>query len=416
MHIENVTITGFRCFGPTPAIIPLSAGLTAIVGANASGKTAVLQALTRLFGVTRAQRTIVPSDFHVSPTEGKRPASRELVIDVRLSLPELVTGTATAATIAPVFRRMRVERPGGTPLCRLRLRARWDDDGTAEGAVSQDLSWVSTADDAVRGDQLSPVAPGDRGLIQLFYTPASRDAAAQIRATTGALAARLLRAIEWSAGTQASVQAATEQLMAAFGGEKAIQAISQSLSKRWEKLHDGDIDCAPELSLSSRRFEEVMARIGVTFKQGPAGADRGLEALSDGQQSLFYFALAAAVFDVERAAVTGSIEGFRADELSVPALTLFAVEEPENQLYPELLPELAEEFRDYARRGGQVFISSHSPDFLNALTLEEIFCLRKEAGFTTIRCAADSDNLRSLFAAGDLPGYLWKQGLFEGVN
>ena len=30
---------------------------------------------------------------------------------------------------------------------------------------------------------------------------------------------------------------------------------------------------------------------------------------------------------------------------------LLAVEEPENQLYPELLPELAEEFRYYARRG-----------------------------------------------------------------
>lgn len=95
---------------------------------------------------------------------------------------------------------------------------------------------------------------------------------------------------------------------------------------------------------------------------------------------------------------------------------LLAVEEPENQLYPELLPQLAEEFRDYARRGGQVFISSHSPDFLNALTLEEIFCLRKDGGFTTVRCAAASENLRSLFEAGDLPGYLWKQGLFEGVN
>lgn len=47
---------------------------------------------------------------------------------------------------------------------------------------------------------------------------------------------------------------------------------------------------------------------------------------------------------------------------------LLAVEEPENQLYPELLPELAEEFRSYAERGGQVFVSTHSPDFLNALT------------------------------------------------
>jgi predicted ATPase len=95
---------------------------------------------------------------------------------------------------------------------------------------------------------------------------------------------------------------------------------------------------------------------------------------------------------------------------------LLAVEEPENQLYPELLAELAEEFRDYARRGGQVFISTHSPDFLNALSLDEIYCLRKEKGFTTVTRADASENLRSLFDAGDLPGYLWKQGLFEGVN
>ena len=95
---------------------------------------------------------------------------------------------------------------------------------------------------------------------------------------------------------------------------------------------------------------------------------------------------------------------------------LLAVEEPENQLYPELLPELAEEFRDYARRGGQVFISSHSPDFLNALSLDEIYCLRKLDGFTVITRACESENLRALYDAGDLPGYLWKQGLFEGLN
>jgi predicted ATPase len=95
---------------------------------------------------------------------------------------------------------------------------------------------------------------------------------------------------------------------------------------------------------------------------------------------------------------------------------LLAVEEPENQLYPDLLPELAEEFRDYARRGGQVFISSHSPDFLNALTLDEIYCLGKTGGFTQVRRASESENLRALYDAGDLPGYLWKQGLLEGLN
>jgi len=53
---------------------------------------------------------------------------------------------------------------------------------------------------------------------------------------------------------------------------------------------------------------------------------------------------------------------------------LLCVEEPENQLYPKLLWELAEEFRSYANRGGQVFVSTHSPDFLNATKLDEVFC------------------------------------------
>ena len=95
---------------------------------------------------------------------------------------------------------------------------------------------------------------------------------------------------------------------------------------------------------------------------------------------------------------------------------LLAVEEPENQLYPELLHELVEEFREYARRGGQVFVSTHSPDFLNGARLEEIYWLVKEAGFTSARRASESETLRNLAEEGDLPGALWKQGLFEGVG
>ena len=51
---------------------------------------------------------------------------------------------------------------------------------------------------------------------------------------------------------------------------------------------------------------------------------------------------------------------------------LLAVEAPENQLYPHLLPELTEEFRNYAQRGSQVFVSAHSPDFLNGAELDEV--------------------------------------------
>lgn len=93
---------------------------------------------------------------------------------------------------------------------------------------------------------------------------------------------------------------------------------------------------------------------------------------------------------------------------------LLCIEEPENYLHPELLIELAEEFRDYANRGGQVFISSHSPDFVNALELDELFWLQKTNGFTNIKRASEDNAISGLFKDGDKLGYLWKQGYFIG--
>jgi predicted ATPase len=95
---------------------------------------------------------------------------------------------------------------------------------------------------------------------------------------------------------------------------------------------------------------------------------------------------------------------------------LLAVEEPENQLYPELMRELVEEFRDYARRGGQVFASTHSPEFLNGAALDEIYWLVKQGGFTEVRRASANKLLVKLVQEGDTPGALWKQGLFEGAG
>ena len=95
---------------------------------------------------------------------------------------------------------------------------------------------------------------------------------------------------------------------------------------------------------------------------------------------------------------------------------LLCIEEPENQLYPSLLEILAEEFRDYARRGGQVLVSTHSPDFLNALELDEVYWLRKRSGFSEILRARDDAQLKAYMDDGDRMGHLWKQGFFEGAD
>jgi len=95
---------------------------------------------------------------------------------------------------------------------------------------------------------------------------------------------------------------------------------------------------------------------------------------------------------------------------------LLCVEEPENQLYPKLMTELAEEFRLYANRGGQVLVSTHSPDFLNAMEIDEVCWLVKRAGSTQVMRAKDDPQIQAYMADRDKMGYLWKQGFFEGAD
>jgi putative ATP-dependent endonuclease of OLD family len=379
VRIQTITIQGFRCFGPKPHEIEINGDLTAIVGPNASGKTAVLQALCKMFGITGAQRTVRRSDFHLAP--GVPPddrSPRSLMIEVTLALPELAKGSATAQTVAPAFRHMQIAGPQATPVCRMRLEAQWNDDGTAEGDVTQNLYWIDKLGDKIAEEDQRPVSPLDRGHIQVYYTPAARDAEAQIRASTGALAVRLLRAIDWSEGTRDAVDQATKKLSKAFGSEAAIAAISTALSDRWKELHDEKTDTEPVITLTSQRFEEVIARIQVLFQQAPAGIERGLDALSEGQQSLFYFALATAIFDLERDALNGKIKGFRPEDLRIPALSIFAIEEPENHLSPYYLARIVRQVRTIiGSAGSQAFITSHAPAVLSRVNPEEVrYCRR----------------------------------------
>ena len=63
-----------------------------------------------------------------------------------------------------------------------------------------------------------------------------------------------------------------------------------------------------------------------------------------------------------------------------------------------------------------MFVSTHSPDFLNAARLDEVFWLVKKEGYTQVRRAKDDEQLAAYMAEGDQMGYLWEQGLFEGAD
>ena len=143
MHIESLTLTNFRCFGSIPVRIDLDPGLTALNGANGSGKTAALEALLRLFGITQDQRRVRSDDFHVPAEEEDEPDTRDLAIEVVLTFPELDDeGDATVAV--PEFFLQMAANDEGRLKCRIRLEAIWTADGSIDGTVTESCRVVET--------------------------------------------------------------------------------------------------------------------------------------------------------------------------------------------------------------------------------------------------------------------------------
>ena len=92
---------------------------------------------------------------------------------------------------------------------------------------------------------------------------------------------------------------------------------------------------------------------------------------------------------------------------------LIGIEEPENQLHPRLLPELAEECR-HATARTQLMVTTHSPFFVNGLRPEELWVLyRNEQGYTQARQAAEMPGINEFMEEGAKLGYLWMEGHFD---
>ena len=87
------------------------------------------------------------------------------------------------------------------------------------------------------------------------------------------------------------------------------------------------------------------------------------------------------------------------------------IEEPENGLYHKLLEILASEFRVHAtgrRNAPQIFVTTHQPYFVDALSPEETWVLEKGPdGFSNIRRASSDATVKALVEE-ELPlGSLW---------
>lgn len=400
MFIESVALTNFRCFGDKPQTIRLSKGLTCFIGANGAGKTAVMLALQRMFGISAEQRRIRRRDFHVPADEMEAPSERTLSIEVILAFPELATGDeeeddtdddkdddtdeeedddedddtdeedSDSCTVPEFFRQMAAE-DGGILKCRLRLDATWTNDGSLDGAIEEKLHAIHTFTPKFTDEDLTQLKPGDRSRIQMIYVPALRDASAHV---TGFLRGRLWRAITWSESLQETLQEAGTTLNDTFGRENAVAKITAALKQRWGEVHDAGVNAAPVFQPIDLRLQEFIRKVELVFRPDEEGRDANIEELSDGQRSLLQIAMTAAILDVEsQIRQDPSALPINMEKIAMPALTLLAVEEPENNLAPFYLSRILGQIKNLVERGtAQALVSSHSASIVARVSPEDL--------------------------------------------
>ncbi|TDN36227.1 ATPase [Hymenobacter sp. UV11] len=98
------------------------------------------------------------------------------------------------------------------------------------------------------------------------------------------------------------------------------------------------------------------------------------------------------------------------------ATGLLGIEEPENELHPQLLPRLAEELIT-ASETRQLLVATHSPALLNALAPEQVWILhRGPDGYTQATRTADLPGIPAMVEEGSPLGYLWARNFFDVGN
>ncbi|GIF01788.1 chromosome segregation protein SMC [Paractinoplanes rishiriensis] len=330
-----------------------------------------------MFSIIPERQKILLKDFHVPPSENpaEPPRERQLYIETYLSFPELKEDAESGSSVAEFFQHMSATDQGAM-VCRLRLEATWTDDGSVDGVIDDLFMAVTSLDEDFNAEDQHIIRQIDRKRIQMVYVPAVRDGSTQM---TAFLRGRLWRAMNWSDKAREALQKAGSDLRTAFLAEPGVERVAKAAARRWRDLYSGGTFSTPTIAPIDTRFDEFVRNVGVEFSPDESGRAQDLAQLSDGQRSLFHLSMTAATLDVESSLRGSEQLVFDADKMALPALTLIAVEEPENNLSPFYLSRIVRQIEGLTAEGkAQAVLSSHSASILARVQPEQVRHFRLE--------------------------------------
>lgn len=308
MLISELHISNFRSFGNESQMIEI-ADLTALIGANSSGKTSLIMALLRLFGQKNTDRTLIKTDFHIPESADISKINEiDLMIEAKVIFPELkLESPANIKTVPEFIKHLIIEETDADPYLRIRLKGKWIQGSTPEGNIEQELVYVKIPyGREEKEEDLTRVPIHHQKLIQMMYIPAMRDPAKQLKNASGTLL--------------------------------------------W-RIFDGN------------SLQEFLKNAEILFNPTIDGNSVKVDSLGDGLKSLFYITLVSTLLEIEN----------KQEKDDKPLLNILAIEEPENHISQHLLGRIVRNLKEISKKdNAQVILSSHNSSIIGKVDPEYI--------------------------------------------
>ncbi|MEN1990546.1 ATP-dependent nuclease [Paenibacillus hubeiensis] len=377
MRLSKLIISNFRCYGPKETVIDFE-DITTFIGANSSGKSSALQALSKMFGETAADRTLEKSDFYVAHNEVLEDLQRrELYIEVIFTFPIIKNEDGdsehTEYAVPTYFDNFVVEKPGEPPYLRIRLQASWEQSNTPDGIIESKICYMSMSEDAE--EVATKVPPSELSQIKIIYVPAIRNPSTLLRNATGTLLWRVLKSINWSSETKENIKIQLKHAEESLFEEAGLERVRDSLKGHWKKYHKDARYSEANIRFNSTDLDQLIKKFEVDFMPSITQKAYSIDSLGDGLRSLFYLSLVDSFLEIEQQAMS-NIEGKSEQPLfniQIPALTILAIEEPENHVSPHLLGNIIVNLNRIAlKKNSQVILTSHTPAIVKRVSPESI--------------------------------------------
>lgn len=379
MYISEIRIENFRLFGAgeNAFVLPLNPGLTALVGENDAGKTAVIDAIRLVLG-TRDQDMLRldPLDFHQSPVTGERAGS----IRVRLRLRGLTV--ADRGAFAEFLTYETIDDKLETTLIVNWVAKRNIKEGSSRRVLPPE--WRT----GEKGD--GPLLDlGARSLLTATYLRPLRDAERALCAGRGSRLSQILqhtkeirdtgvgfdkKADPKPDPTKLSVLGLGDYASHLFGENEGIKLARERLNQDYlAPLSFADDLLLARIGVSGAqedtiRLRQLLEKLELALLASPddeSGHSRGL-----GSNNLLFMACELLLLAAER-------DGF----------PLLLIEEPEAHLHPQRQSRLMSFLQEQAgkvRADGQriqIIVTTHSPNLASDLKLDNLALIEGGRGF-----------------------------------